>query len=127
MLPTTELQRRCLGGPGCEYPRPVAQAPLESGPVDSESFRRSTEFHDEPSVVARQRLEVVVLIEATSFVADCIHDDQPASSTTGSVDNCFEGSNQQFRSQAGALERIVQCELGEKNRRYLTGCTSADS
>lgn len=101
--------------------------PLDSRPGDSESFRRSTEFHDEPSVVSRQWLEVVVLIEATSFVADCIHDNQPASSTTGSVDNRFEGSNQQFRSQAGALERFVQCELGEKDRRYLTGRPPADS
>jgi len=58
------------------------------GPVDSERFRGSTELHDEASVVAGQRFEVVVLVEATSFVAARIHDDQPASSTTGSVDDC---------------------------------------
>jgi len=123
---------RCALRPSGEHgPRPSREAPDQatrrrhptvrglSWPRHPEGRSDSAELLHKTILTVRQTIEAVVFVERPRAIVDRVHDDKPATDTTGVADNEFERVHQQLGAKPATVVFTVQCEARKEQRRDL--------
>ena len=71
--------------------------------------------------MAGKGLEVVALVERSSFAVDGVDEHDSSSCPTSGVEDRCECVDEKVTTESTSLHRGIECELGQEDRRNLVG------